>query len=74
VLSYSDKITSNIYFADGLNLKILQGTKPVFSNDGKYIICTENNRIHLYPAAVSEMIRLVLEVKIFGPIIIELPE
>jgi WD40 repeat protein len=74
VLSYSDRITSNIYFADGLNLKILQGTKPVFSNDGKYIICTENNRIHLYPAVVSEMIRLVLEEKIFGPIIIELPE
>jgi hypothetical protein len=74
VLSNINSRTSSIYFADGLNLKILQGTKPVFSNDGKYIICTENNRIHLYPATVSEMIRLVLEEKIFGPIIIELPE
>lgn len=64
----------SIYFADGLNLKILQGINPVFSNDGKYIICTDNDKLHLYPAEVSEIIHLVLEEKIFGPISVESPD
>jgi WD40 repeat protein len=67
-LTNPDNRTTGIYYADGLNLRILKGNKPVFSNDGKYLICIENEMIRLYPAEVNELIRLVLEEKIFGPI------
>jgi WD40 repeat protein len=73
-LSYTNEGTFNIYFADGLNLKTLQGINPVFSYDGKYIVCIENNKIHLHPGEVSEIIHLVMEEKIFGTINIEQPD
>jgi hypothetical protein len=70
-LTSLDKRSTGIYYADGLNLRVLDGSKGIFSNDGKYIACIENDKILLYPAEVSEMIRLVKEEKILGPIQME---
>jgi WD40 repeat protein len=67
-LENTDNRNTGLYYADHLNLKVMQGSKPVFSNDGKYVVCIENDFLRLYPAEPSEMIRLVFNEKIFGPI------
>jgi len=52
--------------ADLLTLKVLTGTKPVFSPDGKYLLYMRNTQLVLYPVYVPEIIRLVNEETIFG--------
>ncbi|KPK85191.1 MAG: hypothetical protein AMS27_08035 [Bacteroides sp. SM23_62_1] len=67
-LTGPDEHTTGLYYADHLLLRIMQGSKPVFSNDGKCVVCIDNDLLRLYPAEASEMIRLVFDENIFGSI------
>jgi WD40 repeat protein len=51
---------------DLMPIKNFNGTRPVFSPDGDYLLCISGKELNLYPVSASELIRLVMEQKIFG--------
>jgi len=55
-----------LYHWDKLALATFKGTNPVFSPDGKYLLCIDNQTLYLYPSDEKEMIRLAEEERIFG--------
>ncbi len=60
--------------ADLLTLKVLTGSRPVFSPDGNYLLYMRGKQLILYPVSVREIIRLVSEEKIFGKLTHEADE
>ncbi len=55
-----------LYHWDQLALLKLDGIDPVFSPDGRYLLCTDYQKLHYYPSDEQEIIRLVEEERIFG--------
>ncbi len=62
----SDRPQTILYHWDKLALATFKGTHPVFSPDGKYLLCIDNQTLYLYPSDEKEMIRLAEEELIFG--------
>lgn len=53
---------------DLMPMKYFDGSSPVFSETGDYLLYINNNELRLYPVSAPELIKLVLEQKIFGEI------
>ena len=57
---------TNLVLPGGLPVMTFRGVQPVFSPDGKTLLCMEKYRLHKYVIDIPEMRRLVFEDRIFG--------
>ena len=60
------KTFTNLIEPGTLQLKRFNGTKPMFSLDGKFLLCIENQMIRKYLVDIEEIRRIVFDEKIFG--------
>ncbi|MCK4346163.1 MAG: hypothetical protein KAX05_12840 [Bacteroidales bacterium] len=60
------KTFTNLIEPGTLQLKMFNGTKPMFSFDGKYLLCIDKNMLKKYLVDIEEIRRLVYDIKIFG--------
>jgi len=62
----SGKHYTYLYHWDRLPLAKFKGIDPIFSPDGKYLLCLDEKKLCIYPTDEKELIRLVEEDLIFG--------
>jgi len=61
-----DKNQIRLVSHDLFPLRQFNGHLPSFDPNGDYLLCIQGNELNLYPVSTNEIIRLVLEEKIFG--------
>jgi hypothetical protein len=57
---------SSLIRLDRLPVRKFNGIQPLFSPDQNYLLCLDERSLRLYPVDEKELIRLVMNVSIFG--------